>query len=292
MNENGNPPADLMPTPKIPFEWLRKADASYEQALLELSRQMSDEMLKQIATADYGFKAEECFAYLKTITSTQQLPTQTEFILTECLELTRWTKPKDRSEHLCRAFSCMLLLILERTSDYHPVGEINDFLAPLVDSLTALQLAQKSTQELLIWRILADYEHELAFYLEEEEDKEYIAEITINPFLIYALLLMMIVNNEPQTHIASVLDWNIEMEKSEKNIPPYYSAHRAENMTQKEHDSPFLLAFSGNFRQYHGLWSELSLRMIPAIPTRYPAPMKQQLEDIFDCVGHQKPMKF
>ena len=65
---------------------------------------MTNEMLQFIASADYGYKKDQCFIYLKEIVSTQETPNQTAFILSECLELTRWVKPSTRKRTYLQGF--------------------------------------------------------------------------------------------------------------------------------------------------------------------------------------------
>ena len=102
----------------------------------------------------------------------------------------------------------------------------NETIVSLIDSVVALKVGQKEVQALLTWKVLADYKLELDGYLEDEEDKEYIDEITIDPFFIYGLLLLMLLNDENDKTINQVLKWSIDMEKDVKNIPPYYNEYR------------------------------------------------------------------
>ncbi len=183
-----NNPDDISNTPKIPLELLNKLNSSWRDILSELSKSMTDEMLQFIASADYGYKEDKCFSYLNEIVTTQETPNQIEFILSECLELTRWIEPSNKKEHICRAFSCSLLLILENKSNYTPISDENETLAALIESITILKIAQYSTQDLIVWRILSDYNKERELYLADEEDKYYVDEITLNPFFIYSLL--------------------------------------------------------------------------------------------------------
>ena len=113
-----NIPEDINPAPTPPFELLKRLGYSYQNLITEFSGLVTDNICWQIAKADYGHSAQECFEYLKQMITTQQMPAKVEFILIECLELTRWITPQTRSEHIARAFSCALLLILQGTSNY------------------------------------------------------------------------------------------------------------------------------------------------------------------------------
>jgi len=196
---------------KIPIEILRTLDASEDEILFHFFELLSDEMLMQIASADYGYKAQECFEELKQLLITQKLPNQISFHLIECLELTRWIEPKNEMEHVIRAFSCMLLIILERKLNYGPVGEIKNILFPMIDSLFFLNLTLPA-QKLLVWRILNDIQIEIQDY---EMD-----EISIQPFLVYSLFLCMIENREALENLEILADWCIktEMEDPEDSI--------------------------------------------------------------------------
>ena len=160
-----NPSNPPFPAPEIPLDLLHEMPASWRDLLAALSLLMTEEMLQGIAAADYGYEAEKCFAYLKKVVMTQEIPKEVDFIVTECLELTRWIVPNNREEHLCRAFSCCLLLILDQKTNYTPISDENETLVGLIESSTALNLASKLTQNLVVWRLLADYKEEEACIL-------------------------------------------------------------------------------------------------------------------------------
>ena len=88
----------------MPFEIFKKLKASKNNILQELSALMTDEMLWVIAEADYGYKKEECFGYLKNIVSTKKAPSKVPFILGECLQLTHYSEPKIGKNILLEVF--------------------------------------------------------------------------------------------------------------------------------------------------------------------------------------------
>ena len=90
-------------------------------ALLDCARRTTDEdVLWDIAMADYGQGADEMFALLRAIRITGDLSLPGPFLLGEVLELTRWYDPKspnsltpdcvDLRAHQARFFSCAALL--------------------------------------------------------------------------------------------------------------------------------------------------------------------------------------
>ncbi len=286
-----NKPADLRKTPIIPFEILHKMDAGWENALAVLSELMTDEMLQFIAAADYGYEQEKCFKLLKEIVHEQKPLPERDFDLFECLELTRWLTPSNNTEHKCRAFSCVLLLMFTHTSNYEPISNENETIVSLIDSVAALKMGQKEAQALLIWKILADYKLELDSYLEDEEDKEYIDEITIDPFFIYGLLLLMLLNDEDAMAINQVLEWSIDMEKDVKNIAPYVNEYRAKNITKEEKEAPYLLGTT-NFSQRHKVWQSLSKNVAKSLNQASVELNYSDLLQVLTAVGNNEPMKF
>lgn len=286
-----NIPKDLNPSPPIPFEILKRLELPPQVVLQALSPLMTDDLLEQIAMADYGRGAEECMEYLKEIVHRQQTPQKVTFIFSECLELTRWLLPESRDEHLRRAFSCTLLLILQSTSNYDNITDENEVLAGLTDSIVALQIAPKAVQGLIAWRILTDYEEEKAVYLEDEDSKDYVDEIFINEFFIYALLLMMLFNQEAEKDVERVVTWLIDMEKDIQNITPYYNQQQAMHLSDKHLNTSFLLGRSG-FNQRPDVWKKLSTQMLTWTAYISTPSIKTKLETMVDCIVNEKVMKF
>lgn len=243
-----NPSNTSFPTPEIPLDLLHKMPASWQDLLASLSLLMTDEMLQHIAAADYGYEAEKCFIYLKQLVTTQEIPKKVAFIVTECLALTRWSVPKNREEHLCRAFSCCLLLLLVHESNYTPVSDENETLVGLIESSIKVGLAPRFTQNLIVWRLLADYKEEEAWYIADQEE---VSEITLSPFFIYGLLLLMVFNQEEPTVIERILDWSIAMDEEAKK----YAL-----LDEKGLNQPFLLGTT-YFKQRHEVWKQLSQQM-------------------------------
>ncbi|MFT5819763.1 MAG: hypothetical protein ACI8ZM_000988 [Crocinitomix sp.] len=284
-------PADLRKTPVIPLKLLNEMNPNYWDALLELSKLMTDEVLQLIAVADYGYKEEKCFKLLKEIVRTQELPKELDYNLLECLELTRWSTAGIDVEHKSKAFSCALLLIFGPELGYAAISDENETLASLLESITELETTQKAIPAFLAWRILADYKVELDFYLADEEDKEYIDEITIDPFFIYALLLAMIISEENDTSLKRVLLWNIDMEKDLKNIAPYFLDYRVESMTIEEMAEPFLLAGTG-FNQHNHIWKKLSKNALEFLNQSSDEINNPELLQVLSAVVNNKPIKF
>lgn len=283
-----NPP---IPTPKIPLELLKSYQYSSQVILAELSGYMTDNMLLRIAEADYGYRANACYGYLKKIVATQQTPTQVDFILTECLELTRWITPKSREEHITRAFSCALLLILENTSTYESISDENETLATLLDSITTLKIAFSAAQELIVWRILSDYEKEKKWHESDQALQKHINEITINPFFIYGFLLLLVFNQENEADIDRVLEWNINMEKYARNLPPFRNEYITPHMPSAVLAKPFLLGTT-NFKQRHDLWKSLTQQMTSWKAGIASELLHQRLDALIDCILNKKAMPF
>ena len=92
-----------------------------ESALTPLfEAKIDDGMLREIAAADYGWKADECYALLQPILETG-LVASNDFNLQEVLELIRWSEPDERDwspggqgprGHWMRLFACTVLVRL------------------------------------------------------------------------------------------------------------------------------------------------------------------------------------
>lgn len=283
-------PNSSINTPKIPFHLLNNLEVSCDALFSVLAELMTDEMLQSIAAADYGYREVDCFNALKAIVTTKEIPQKVDFIVTECLELTRWIRPSNKQEDLCRAFSCCLLLILEVKSNYNSISDENETLAGLIESMSSLNIAQGPTQALIVWRILSDYKEEEAYYLADEEDQYATDEITINPFFIHSLLLLLVFDQAAEAEIEQVLDWSIDMEKYEKNMAPFYNKNRAKYLTVEKLNSPFLLGTT-TFGQRHGIWKTLTQRLKewskPIVSDR----IQHKLKVVIEGIVNAKPIK-
>src|SRR6266852_3913871 len=90
-----------------------------ESALTPLFLANFDEaMLREIAAADYGWKADECYALLQPILKAG-LVAADDFNLREVLELIRWSEPEDPAwspggqglrGHWMRLFACTAMV--------------------------------------------------------------------------------------------------------------------------------------------------------------------------------------
>lgn len=250
------------------FEIFKKLDATKNSILHELSALMTDEMLWVIAEADYGYKKEECFSYLKGIVSTKKIPPKIEFVLGECLQLTHYSEPKNREEHIIRAFSATLLLILENTSNIQSMCDEDFTLASLIDSVTILKIAHYSAQELIVWRMISDNNEEKEFCT-QNDDKHGDEDIYVNGFFAYALLLLMVFNKEDQEYIESYL-------------------------TAIENKKIFQLK-TNNFNYFkecrnYNLWKRLSNEMIQWKEHIMSKKVNSKLDIIIDCIVNNKPI--
>ena len=172
-----------------------------ESALTPLFQAKIDEaMLREIAEADYGWKADECYALLQPILKTG-LVTSDDFNLQEVLELIRWSEPDDPESdpgghgprgHWMRLFACTAMVRLAPKYKASFSSEC-DTLAQLISS--AIELGRpvaRAAGSMLAWRFLAhpgDAEDAaflafaillLATYIEYREDRgQWLKEIAI-----------------------------------------------------------------------------------------------------------------
>jgi hypothetical protein len=134
-----------------------------ENALHDLFQSNVDEtMLQEIAAADYGCEADECYAMLQPVLATGQVPDD-EFQLREVLELISWSEPEDpawrpggqgRRGHWMRLFACVALV--RQAARYRPSeGHETDTLAQFTASAIFLGPAvARASASLFAWRFL------------------------------------------------------------------------------------------------------------------------------------------
>jgi hypothetical protein len=135
-----------------------------ESALTPLFQANIDEaMLREIAAADYGWKADECYALLQPILKADLVACD-DCSLQEVLELIRWSEPDDPAwspggqgprGHWMRLFACCAL---QRFAPKHKAthGSECNTVAQLISS--AIELGQpvaRAAAGMLAWRFLA-----------------------------------------------------------------------------------------------------------------------------------------
>ncbi len=147
-----------------------------ESLLKLISSRLTTEMLVDIASADYGYKAEENLAALRKIITDYQMPTR--YILDyEVLGLIRHLKPMEddiestviTSIHLKRAFCCTILITANtfEDNDYYDMSlEYEEYnIIQLIESVNYLgKDFQLATIFFLAWKMNKEglfYEDEL-----------------------------------------------------------------------------------------------------------------------------------
>jgi hypothetical protein len=135
-----------------------------ENALTPLFQANIDEpMLREIAEADYGWKADHCYELLEPVLKTGLLAPD-DFNVREVLELIRWSEPEDPEGspggqggrgHWMRLFACTELVRLAARSPNSFEGECST-LAQLVSSAIDLgKPVARAGASVLTWRFLA-----------------------------------------------------------------------------------------------------------------------------------------
>ncbi|MGA2217073.1 MAG: hypothetical protein ABSG51_03255 [Terracidiphilus sp.] len=120
-----------------------------EGLLREISRHINDEMLEEIAAAEYGLDKEKQFMVLRQVRETGTFPPDMHRFPMEVMELIRWSEPEDPAwrpgrtgefGHWMRAFSCAAILRVEYAPyNYHyNNGCIDSAVIQMVLSLRAL----------------------------------------------------------------------------------------------------------------------------------------------------------
>lgn len=117
-----------------------------------LGHRVSEEMLRDIAGADYGIERDKHYRELRRIAS-GEAPAPMGWCPKEVLELRRWRQPGDTEGHLERAFVCAALI--RAAGDPQGVEFIGegDTLAALVESAQAIGPdAAMEAGRLVAWR--------------------------------------------------------------------------------------------------------------------------------------------
>lgn len=146
-------PTNLTPEAALqPFRVLADWPERDSRALLHRIRELAaPEILKTIASADYGSDYAKHLQALIEIQSTGSFPPPLDWHPREVLELTRWGRGElSRDGHVARALSCAVLAIDAALPDCRQAGQICDVLAPLISSALALGF-DKELELFLVW---------------------------------------------------------------------------------------------------------------------------------------------
>ncbi|OJT16622.1 hypothetical protein BO221_49290 [Archangium sp. Cb G35] len=159
--------AQLAPTMRsleseaVPWRHFEGWEARDPRALLHrLRTRLRPEDLTAMANADYGSGAGKHHQALLEIQATGTFPLPLPWEPREVLELTRWTRGAD-TPHVRRAFACTVLALDVVLPISQQMGELEDSLAPLLESAWALGL-DAELEQLLVW--LADVMEPAAGY--------------------------------------------------------------------------------------------------------------------------------
>jgi hypothetical protein len=197
-------------------------------------------MIREIAEADYGWKAEKCFQLLLPIWKDGLAPADDSH-LREVLELIRWSEPEDpewspggygERGHWMRLFACEALVRLALRFPASSGGQA-DILAQLTASAVALgQPAASAAAGVLAWRFVA--------LPPEDEDRA---------FLAFAILLLAAYLERPRAWLTELAAW-VEDEEA-----------RARNEAALKPELAWLLGLSP-FRLRDAVWRSLARQIL------------------------------
>ena len=133
-----------------PMRHLEGWEARDPRVLFDRVRaQLRPEMIEVIANADYGHAWVKHSQALVEIQASGNFEVPLDWYPLEVLSLTRWSRGA-KTDHVQRAFACAVLVL----EGVHPrskqIGELNDALAPLIESAWSLQLSGE-LEQLLVW---------------------------------------------------------------------------------------------------------------------------------------------
>ena len=228
-----------------------------ERALWALFQKNIDEdMLREIACADYGERADECFELLERIVETG-VAGSNEFHLREVLSLIHWG-PKSGGLRGCWIvlFACTALL---QMASRHPAsffGEA-DTLAPFVSSAITLgKPVATAAAAFLAWRFLS--------YPGDEEDSAFLA------FAILLLAAYVDKREQSGAWLSELARWVEDSELREQK--PANCDEVIDSILQTEVGAPpseWLLGLT-SFRQFEGLWRDAARRILLAPDSPHP----------------------
>jgi len=134
-----------------------------ENALTPLFQANVDEgMLREIAEADYGWKADECFALLQPVLNIGSVAIDDDN-LTEVLNLIRWSEPQDPNwrpggqgarGHWMRLFACNSLVRFAPKHRAFIGREIDTFVQLIGSAIDLGRPVAKAAASVLAWRFL------------------------------------------------------------------------------------------------------------------------------------------
>jgi hypothetical protein len=130
------------------IELLNRFDPGADELLGEISKHIDDEMLRCIASADYGKDQQQHLVALRQVRETGTFPREMYWYPAEVLELIRWSSPENPDHkpgatgllgHWTRAFCCAALLRATREPyNYGDGVSTNQSLINLILSLRIL----------------------------------------------------------------------------------------------------------------------------------------------------------
>jgi hypothetical protein len=233
-----------------------------EDSLRDLFRVHLDEsMVREIAAADYGWKADECYQMLLPVWHTGAAP-DGDFNLREVLELIRWSDPADPEwapgghgsrGHWMRLFASAGLLRLAPRYRREFDGECQTLAQFTASAIELGEATLRPAASLLAWRFLA--------YPGEVEDR---------PFLAFAILLLAASLNDRQEQgpwLKALAEW-VEAEESQ---------------ARAESDSPSIPGWGDwlfgltYFRKRESVWRAMALGVLARPATPHPPEAADEL---------------
>ncbi len=255
----------MIKIPKHIADILSQYKPSETMLLQHLCELVDDSMLKEIAEADYGQNADECFVALSRIKETKKIPTPMDFSLQEVLALTRWSEPiepKRKQGHIMRAFASVALL-LAATNDADAFafsiseGQ-NETMIQLLDSVLVLDIeVQAALGGFIAWLVMQCDE-----YLEMEA-----------AFFILALLLLSVLSDaiklQEEEDLSRIADWMLDIETS----------IRKGRGDLHQDNKEWLLGLT-YYTQRHWVWKDLTRKMLHKTHTFKDDGLRNKLSNI------------
>jgi hypothetical protein len=248
-----------------------------EGALTPLFRaNCTDAMLREIAEADYGWKADECHARLRQMCKTGAPPPD-DFNLREVLELIRWSEPHDptwkpgaqgHSGHWMRLFACTALL---RFAAAHSRAYDNEFETVGQFTASAIELGEPVTRaaaSVLTWRFLT--------YPGDDADPVFLA----FAILLLAARLQPGGGERGGPWLKDLAEWVEGLESRVRKEHAVYFGGGSESL-----DDPWLLGLARQGSLKEGTWKSLALQVLARPERPHPGAAREQLQLLGELVA-------
>jgi hypothetical protein len=231
---------------------------------------LDEAMLREIACADYGWKADKCYELLQPMLTAGVIAAD-DFNLREVLELIRWSEPDDpkwspgghgQRGHWMRLFACTALIRFAPTHLHLLSGECGTFAQFTSSAIELGQPTARAAASVLSWRFLA--------YPGDEEDAAFLA------FAILLLATHLEHGEDRGPWLKELCVWVEEQEACARHATQWNSS--------LPHRDRWLLGLT-NFDHLEPVWRSLAHRILARPERPHPREASEDLQLLGELVA-------